>query len=316
MAEKEEYRSHLEMVIRNPDVNLLLENIVNQLGSNGWDLSRLNLNPDEVALATEAYKQEVMNGQTELHQLTLSLLDSFWKNADIKTTMNIKGICMNKRHRGIVSLNVGLGWDQILRYSDEELTISLLPPCPTCKTDTIKPLESYIVHIPSKPKARSVIDYATRRSKAAGNLAEKLTDRILGVENLTRPDRIPVGSGGFIDLYGIRFITRDRDGCYKAMKMIRERSDLVVLQEKDYIENPKGNNYKSLHLYVGANGLLYELQIRDLIMHSDAEANRDISHKAYSEKIREARKSIGEPWDNLYLALTQLLGVPEEKRII
>ncbi len=317
MAEEKAYRSHLEMVVKNPYVNFLLEDIVNQLNGNGWDFSRLSLDPEDISAGTKAYYDELTNGQTEHHKLTMRLASPFWKNQDIKTEMHIKGECTNKNHRGIIRQTVELSWEQILEQSDEELTVSLLSPaCPKCHTPSVVPLESFIQYEPRKQKARDILNYQTRRSKAAGNLSEKLADKILGVEEITRPNRILGNDERYLDLYGTRFLANSVDGCYSILDSI-ESGGVEVLQKKDYFRNPKDNGYRGIHLYVGvAGGYLYELQIRDLMSHFVAETDRDAGHQAYSESIRQARLQLGEKWNNLYSVIASLLGVPDEKRII
>ncbi len=50
------------------------------------------------------------------------------------------------------------------------------------------------------------------------------------------------------DIAGIRVICSFQDDIYSIAKMLTSQDDIILLQEKDYIKNPKQNGYRSLHL--------------------------------------------------------------------
>ncbi|MCR4902234.1 MAG: GTP pyrophosphokinase family protein [Butyrivibrio sp.] len=52
------------------------------------------------------------------------------------------------------------------------------------------------------------------------------------------------------DIAGIRAICSFEDDIYMLADCFKKQDDIVVLQEKDYIANPKESGYRSLHLIV------------------------------------------------------------------
>ncbi|MDE5596534.1 MAG: response regulator [Lachnospiraceae bacterium] len=52
------------------------------------------------------------------------------------------------------------------------------------------------------------------------------------------------------DVAGVRVICSFPDDIYRLAKLLIGQDDIILLKEKDYIENPKPNGYRSLHLIV------------------------------------------------------------------
>ncbi|TSC75812.1 MAG: GTP pyrophosphokinase [Parcubacteria group bacterium Gr01-1014_31] len=74
------------------------------------------------------------------------------------------------------------------------------------------------------------------------------------------------------DLVAIRVVVPTADDCYKAMGAIHTRFTPLPGRIKDYIAQPKPNNYRSLHTTVFADGgKIVEVQLRDQKMHQQAE---------------------------------------------
>jgi GTP pyrophosphokinase len=74
------------------------------------------------------------------------------------------------------------------------------------------------------------------------------------------------------DKYAVRIITETSVECYMALAYVHEMYHQIPGRYKDYIANPKPNNYRSIHTGVmHQNGLPVEVQIRTRQMHLDAE---------------------------------------------
>ncbi len=84
----------------------------------------------------------------------------------------------------------------------------------------------------------------------------------------------------------------------------------MIMQIKDYIETPKENGYRSLHMVIRVAGIFYEqeavvpveLQIRTLAMDLWASLEHDIKYKClyqaetedFSEELKECSRLIYE----------------------
>ncbi len=87
------------------------------------------------------------------------------------------------------------------------------------------------------------------------------------------------------DIAGVRITCSFISDIYDIYNMLKKQSDLTIVEVKDYIENPKPNGYKSLHLIVkipvflsnGMEEVFVEVQIRTIAMDFWA----SLEHKIY-----------------------------------
>jgi guanosine-3',5'-bis(diphosphate) 3'-pyrophosphohydrolase len=97
------------------------------------------------------------------------------------------------------------------------------------------------------------------RQKKAYSVFRKMQSKSLSFEQLS-------------DVYGFRVIVDQIPDCYKALGIVHTRWRVVPGRFKDYISNPKQNDYQSLHTtIVGPARQRIELQIRTRRMHDIAE---------------------------------------------
>ena len=74
------------------------------------------------------------------------------------------------------------------------------------------------------------------------------------------------------DVRAVRVIVKDLVSCYAALGAVHSRFQPIPKEFDDYIANPKGNNYRSLHTAViGPEEKSVEIQIRTQEMHDHAE---------------------------------------------
>lgn len=89
------------------------------------------------------------------------------------------------------------------------------------------------------------------------------------------------------DIAGIRIICQFVEDIYKVAELIRHRSDMKVLSEKDYIKYQKQSGYRSYHMIVeyrvetlkGAKIIHAEIQIRTLAMNFWATIEHSLQYK-------------------------------------
>ena len=93
------------------------------------------------------------------------------------------------------------------------------------------------------------------------------------------------------DIAGVRIICRYVDDIYLLASLLKKQDDIQLIEEKDYIKNPKANGYRSLHLVMEvpvylANGKVFipvEVQIRTVAMDFWASLEHSLHYKAQSE---------------------------------
>ncbi len=100
------------------------------------------------------------------------------------------------------------------------------------------------------------------------------------------------------DIAGIRVICLFRDDIYRLVELLTRQSDLVFINEKDYISTPKENGYRSYHLIVGVPVYCadimeifpVEVQFRTMEMDLWASMEHRILYKNAQKKDREKIK--------------------------
>jgi len=90
------------------------------------------------------------------------------------------------------------------------------------------------------------------------------------------------------DIGGIRVICPFIDNIYAVADMLARQHDLTLIQRKDYIQNPKPNGYRSLHLILEVPIFLsdrtqpvrIELQLRTIAMDFWASLEHQLRYKS------------------------------------
>jgi len=85
------------------------------------------------------------------------------------------------------------------------------------------------------------IEYVLSRIKSEDSMKEKLKRKNLKVTLDNALTKI-------YDAAGMRIICAYIDDVYSVVSMLKKYKDLKVINEKDYIKNPKPNGYRSYHI--------------------------------------------------------------------
>ncbi len=138
---------------------------------------------------------------------------------------------------------------------------------------------------------------------------------------MQRKDR---GLDSLYDIRAVRILVDDVKDCYAALGAVHNLWSYLPGEFDDYIANPKGNNYQSLHTAVlGPEGKTVEIQIRSHDMHSQAELGVAAHWRykegggmpaAFDQKIRVLRQML-EPTDDGADLLAQMRDDVFEDRV-
>ncbi|MBU3198407.1 GTP pyrophosphokinase family protein [Clostridium estertheticum] len=128
---------------------------------------------------------------------------------------------------------------------------------------------------------RNPIEYMKSRVKSPKSIMDKLTRKNL------KPS-IKVARENFNDIAGIRVVCSFVSDIYKVADMLKRQEDINLIEEKDYIKNPKTNGYRSLHMVLEipiffsdhVEPIRVEVQIRTIAMDFWA----SLEHKLYYKK--------------------------------
>lgn len=127
---------------------------------------------------------------------------------------------------------------------------------------------------------RNPINFITSRVKSTHSIFEKMNRQNLNFTLANLEERIN-------DVAGIRVICSYVDDIYRLADALIAQDDIQLLDKKDYIEHPKPNGYRSLHLIVSVpvffakqkKELKVEVQIRTIAMDFWASLEHQIKYK-------------------------------------
>ena len=127
---------------------------------------------------------------------------------------------------------------------------------------------------------RNPISSIQTRLKSSSSIIEKMIRKGVpfSMENLEEQIQ---------DLAGIRVICSYVDDIYALANALTSQDDITLLEEKDYIRNPKPNGYRSLHLIVSVpvffsqqkRQIKVEVQIRTIAMDFWASLEHQMKYK-------------------------------------
>jgi len=140
---------------------------------------------------------------------------------------------------------------------------------------------------------RSPIHQIKARIKTPKSIAEKLIRR--GFELNIRSARENLN-----DIAGIRAICVYIDDIYNIANLLTSQDDIRLLRRTDYIQNPKTNGYRSLHLVVTVpvflskriESIKVEIQLRTIAMDFWASLEHDLVYKLATDKTDDAVREL------------------------
>lgn len=134
----------------------------------------------------------------------------------------------------------------------------------------------------------SPIEFVTGRVKPVESIKEKMVRRQVLEERIEQDMQ---------DIAGVRVMCQFVEDIYEVVDLIRRRTDMTVIEERDYVENEKPSGYRSYHIVVeypvqmmnGQKKILAEIQVRTLEMNFWATIEHSLNYKFDGEFPKELR---------------------------
>ena len=157
----------------------------------------------------------------------------------------------------------------------------------------------------------SPIEFVTGRVKEISSILEKANKFNIPL------DRIQYEME---DIAGLRVMCQFVDDIERVVELIRQRKDMCIIYEKDYVANVKTSGYRSYHVIIkypvnmvdGPRDILAEFQIRTLAMNFWATIEHSLNYK-YKHNIPEDIKlKLKSAADAAFLLDEQMLEIKDE----
>jgi putative GTP pyrophosphokinase len=122
------------------------------------------------------------------------------------------------------------------------------------------------------------IEFVTGRVKPVDSILKKAERR--GISEATLEEEMQ-------DIAGLRIVTQFVEDIYVVVELLRQRNDMEIIQERDYVTSKKDSGYRSYHLVLsypvqlvtGEKKILVEIQIRTLAMNFWATIEHSLNYK-------------------------------------
>lgn len=142
----------------------------------------------------------------------------------------------------------------------------------------------------------SPIEFVTGRVKPITSILDKANKKKIPLDKLAIEIQ---------DIAGIRMMCQFVDDIKQVVELLRNRNDLEIVEERDYISHQKNSGYRSYHMVIrypvqtinGEKKILAEIQIRTLAMNFWATIEHSLNYKykgAFPEDIQRRLKRAAE----------------------
>lgn len=173
--------------------------------------------------------------------------------------------------------------EEFIKFADESTRFAELMMMYRCAINEIETKLEVLNDEFKTKRARNPIDTIRSRIKSPISIYEKLERRGLPITVDSIVDNLN-------DVAGIRVVCPFISDIYDVAKMLVSQDDVEVMEVKDYIKNPKGNGYRSLHYVIiipiflssGKEYMKVEVQIRTIAMNFWASLEHQMNYKKYN----------------------------------
>ncbi|HDT8849504.1 TPA: GTP pyrophosphokinase family protein [Listeria monocytogenes] len=128
----------------------------------------------------------------------------------------------------------------------------------------------------------SPIEFFTGRVKPVASILDKANQKHIALDHLVEEMQ---------DIAGLRMMCQFVDDIEVVVRLLRQRNDFRIVEERDYITNKKPSGYRSYHVVIeypvetiqGEKKILAEIQIRTLAMNFWATIEHSVNYKYQGE---------------------------------
>lgn len=147
---------------------------------------------------------------------------------------------------------------------------------------------------------RNPISFIKTRTKSPESILKKLLSKNceISLDSIQK---------NLSDVAGIRVVCPFIDDIYEVARMLTNQDDVTTIKTKDYIQNPKPNGYRSLHLIVEVpvflsdrkQAMKVEVQIRTIAMDFWASLDHQLRYKKHLTNADEISAELKECADTI-----------------
>ncbi|MHC5373297.1 GTP pyrophosphokinase [Enterococcus sp. LJL120] len=155
------------------------------------------------------------------------------------------------------------------------------------------------------------IEFVTGRVKPVESILAKAQLRHIPLDRLEEE---------MSDIAGLRIMCQFVEDIHQVVQILKNRRDIKVIQERDYISNNKASGYRSYHLVIeypvelvgGEKIILAEIQIRTLAMNFWATIEHSLNYKYKGEFPQEMSERLQRAAEAAYLLDEEMSKIREE----
>ena len=157
------------------------------------------------------------------------------------------------------------------------------------------------------------IEFVTGRVKPIESIKEKMLRRQLKEERRATDME---------DIAAVRIMCQFVEDIYDVVEVLRRRTDMKIIEERDYIAKKKPSGYRSYHIVIeytvqlltGAKVIKAEIQIRTLAMNFWATIEHSLNYKYQGEFPKELAERLRITAEAAFLLDNEMSDIQEEIR--
>ncbi|WP_178196150.1 GTP pyrophosphokinase family protein [Ligilactobacillus sp. Marseille-Q7487] len=157
------------------------------------------------------------------------------------------------------------------------------------------------------------IEFVTGRVKPIESIKEKMLRRQIKEERLATDME---------DIAAVRIMCQFVEDIYDVVEVLRRRTDMKIIEERDYIAKKKPSGYRSYHIVIeytvqlltGAKVIKAEIQIRTLAMNFWATIEHSLNYKYQGEFPKELAERLRITAEAAFLLDNEMSDIQEEIR--